>query len=219
MSNRNTAFAALLALLFCSCATISTGTTSKVHLRGKPGTAFETSTGVEGHVPATVILPNGKVINIRYDSNGDGTLNAVHKSMPTASGASAGNIFVGGLIGAVVDHSNPNTRIHRSPQNLGPAYELTLAPEIKEDLRLHGLTAEEFLAWAPMRQSQAEARLSVREYEMWKKYNDLIRNQYEREAQENIARAQARQAPDPATSLEAAEANGAAEREAPMPPE
>lgn len=219
MPSRNTYFAALLSLLISSCATISTGTTSKVHLRGKPGTAFETSNGVQGHVPATVTLPNGQVISIRYDSDGDGSLDAVHRSTPRRSGASAGNLLMGGVVGLAVDASNPKTRVHSRTQNLGPAYQLELAPEIKKDLLLHGVTAEEFLAWPEYRRSQAEVNLSDREYAMWRKYNDLIRDQYEQEAQEAIALAKARLESDPATALEAAEHKAAAEREAQMPPE
>lgn len=156
--------------------------------------AFETNTGLRGHVPATIELPNGVAVDIRYDSDMDGGVDATHQSVPQLSGASAGNLIAGGLIGQVIDASNPKTRVHQRRQVLGTPYKITLPAAISADLKAHGVDPEEFIDWPEYRRSQAQVNLSDKEFSMWEKYNDVIWDQYNREAADAIARVKANQA-------------------------
>ena len=105
--------AVLVALSMCSCASIFSGSSSSIEVDSIPkGASFSTNSGISGVTPASVSVPNGVVVNFKFDGvEGYDTLSFASK--PQISGWVIGNVLLGGLIGLVVDIINPNTRVHR----------------------------------------------------------------------------------------------------------
>lgn len=99
--------AALMA--FCSlggCATTIRGTTDVLVVESDPpGAHVRVSNGLSGSTPATFRLPRkgDYVVTITKDGHESVTVEVKHKVVGAGSAGMAGNILLGGLIGAAVD--------------------------------------------------------------------------------------------------------------------
>lgn len=128
--------AALVAFLVLpSCATLTGGSTTTVEIDSTiPGIPFGTSSGLRGRTPATVALPNGSAVTITYmDARGAHRYVSETRMSPHV----LGNIVFGGLIGLLIDITNPQTRIHGAEIMLvveGLPREPIVAPELLEPI-------------------------------------------------------------------------------------
>ena len=98
---------ALLALLFLSgCATVTRGTKDTLIVESDPsGADVRLSSGQVGKTPTSFKLPRGDALVVTISKDGYETVSVnVHPQVVGAGAAGmAGNVLVGGLIGAGVD--------------------------------------------------------------------------------------------------------------------
>jgi hypothetical protein len=100
---------AVLAVAVCmlgGCATTIRGTTDVLVVESDPpGAAVNVSNGLTGSTPATFRLrrKGDYVVTISKDGYEPVTVNVLHKVGTAGSAGMAGNLLVGGLIGAAVD--------------------------------------------------------------------------------------------------------------------
>jgi hypothetical protein len=117
--------AALFAVSSLSaCATVLRGTNQKYEITSvPPGADVELSTGQTCVTPCKLKLKRKTPFTVTVKKDGFETATAQVESKFTGAGAGAGNILLGGVIGAVVDSSNGSMRSLR-PNPL----EVTLVP-------------------------------------------------------------------------------------------
>lgn len=90
----------------CSCATTLRGTTDVLVVESDPpGARVTVSNGLTGSTPGTFTLrrKGNYVVTIAKDGYEPVTVNVTHKVVGAGSAGMAGNILLGGLIGAAVD--------------------------------------------------------------------------------------------------------------------
>lgn len=136
-------FLILIAMFLCSgCATIINGSSQDVSFASKPeGATVKTGDGVSCNTPCKLTLSRKRdhVVNISKESHEQQTVTIQH----TMSGAVAGNILAGGLVGWGVDALSggqykliPETvSVELKPtiaQNVLPLEKLRAAGELKE---------------------------------------------------------------------------------------
>lgn len=93
-------------LLVVGCGTITRGTKDVLVIESEPaGATVKTSVGLQGTTPATFQLPRKGALVVTISKEGYETVTVnVVPNVATAGGASmAGNVFLGGLVGAAVD--------------------------------------------------------------------------------------------------------------------
>ena len=99
--------AALFALPFLTgCGTITRGSKDVLVVESEPsGATVTTSVGLQGKTPATFQLPRkgALVVTIAKEGYETATVNVVPKVAGAGGAAMAGNVVMGGLIGAAVD--------------------------------------------------------------------------------------------------------------------
>ena len=104
-------FLALSALT--SCASITVDDVTKVRIESNPpGCRWEGSHGGEGYTPGFAFLPNGETVVLSFFRPGDSTPAQLVTSVPGLSPAILGNVIAGGVVGALIDFTNPKTRSH-----------------------------------------------------------------------------------------------------------
>ena len=99
-------FAIAISLLFTGCSTITRGTKDVLVVESEPSNAnVLLSTGQVGKTPATFQLPRKGALTVTISKEGYETsiVNVVPKVSGAGGAAMAGNVFVGGIIGAAVD--------------------------------------------------------------------------------------------------------------------
>lgn len=110
-STKGGLFVALAAL--ASCASITADDVTKVRMESDPpGCRWEGSHGGQGYTPGFAFLPNGETVVLSFFRPGDSTPAQVVSSIPGLSSAILGNVIAGGVVGALIDLSNPRTRSH-----------------------------------------------------------------------------------------------------------
>ncbi|MBI4659038.1 MAG: PEGA domain-containing protein [Verrucomicrobia bacterium] len=97
----------------CGCATITRGTTQALVIESEPsGASVELSTGLRGKTPATFKVKRSENLVVTISKAGYETVTVnVIAQMSGAGGAGlAGNVILGGLIGAAVDAGTGATK-------------------------------------------------------------------------------------------------------------
>ena len=101
------AFATSFALIFLTgCGTITRGSKDVLIIESEPsGASVTTSVGLQGTTPATFQLPRkgALVVTIAKEGYETATVNVVPRVAGAGGAAMAGNVVMGGLIGAAVD--------------------------------------------------------------------------------------------------------------------
>lgn len=98
--------ALVCALCFTGCATITRGTKDTLVVESDPAGATVTlSNGMTGKTPTSFKLPRKHPLTVTIAKEGYETLTVQVNSQVSGAGAAgmAGNVLVGGLVGAVVD--------------------------------------------------------------------------------------------------------------------
>jgi hypothetical protein len=99
--------AALLLLIFMSgCATVTRGTKDTLVIESEPpGAEVSLSNGMHGKTPTSFKLPRKDTVVVKITKDGYEPVEVnVHSQISGAGGAGmAGNVLVGGLIGAAID--------------------------------------------------------------------------------------------------------------------
>lgn len=97
---------ALTALMSSGCATVTRGTKDTLVIESDPaGADVQLSSGQSGKTPTSFKLPRGDSLVVRISKEGYETVEVNVSSQVVGAGAAgmAGNVIVGGLIGAGVD--------------------------------------------------------------------------------------------------------------------
>lgn len=96
-----------LALIFLTgCGTITRGSKDVLVVESEPsGAKVTTSVGLQGTTPATFQLPRkgALVVTIAKEGYETATVNVIPQVAGAGGAAMAGNVFLGGIIGAAVD--------------------------------------------------------------------------------------------------------------------
>src|SRR5437763_12550195 len=94
-------------LLFTSCATITRGVHEKLRVQSDPpGADVRLSTGERGRTPATFVesrRTNDLIVTVSKPGYAPQTVRVRSQGSGTGATAMAGNILIGGMIGAGVD--------------------------------------------------------------------------------------------------------------------
>ena len=107
ISSRVVLAVSFVALTFLTgCGTITRGSKDVLVVESEPsGAKVTTSVGLQGTTPATFQLPRkgALVVTIAKEGYETATVNVVPKVAGAGGAAMAGNVFLGGFIGAAVD--------------------------------------------------------------------------------------------------------------------
>jgi hypothetical protein len=98
--------AAVIGLLFSGCATVTRGTKDTLVIESEPaGAHVRLSNGLTGKTPTSFKLPRGGDLVVYIEKEGYESLEVNVTSQVSGAGGAgmAGNVILGGLIGAAVD--------------------------------------------------------------------------------------------------------------------
>ena len=109
MSHEKLSAVALIALSLSACATVTRGTKQKMQFISAPtGADVTTTTGVKCVTPCTVKMRRKDAFSATFTKQGyqPQTAKVLSRFKGGGAAAGAGNILLGGVIGAVVDGTN-----------------------------------------------------------------------------------------------------------------
>lgn len=131
MGSRNAVTVAISAILLAGCATVTRGTTEAFVIETDPGGAKVTTSLGRSCEPTPCVIPKVSreadfTVMIEKEGYKTATYNVSHQTSGGGGAGMAGNIVLGGVIGALVDANNGAT------QELVPnPLVVTLEPEAK----------------------------------------------------------------------------------------